>query len=113
MNNHHPDWFVRLLIGCLADVLVFVTHFLLWRLINRKLGRTSRGKMDDNFPLFALTWAGGCLVGFSLWGVWEREQVGALYNLGMGVATWLGGMISLSLLEMVDLITGAHRQRPE
>ena len=108
--DYHPDWVVRMIIGCSACFLVLVTHFLLWRVINRKLGRTLPGMMEDNFPLFALTWAGGCLVGVSLWGVWDKDRVGALYNLDMGMATWLGGMIGLSLLEMVELLK-EHRSR--
>lgn len=102
--DYHPDWVVRMIIGCSACFLVLATHFLLWRVINRKLGRTLPGMMEDNFPLFALTWIAGCVVGAFLWRACEREQIGSLYNLGFGVTTWLGGMIGLSLLEMVDLL---------
>jgi len=101
----------RLIIWCSAWLTAVATYIILWRWINRKFGRTGSPKTWGDPPIFAFVAIIGSLGGAYLWNRWDVPPGTPLAYIGFGVANWLGGLVALSILEMLGLLRGFVRNK--
>jgi len=80
------------------------THTRLWQCVDRKLDRTPPIATVNEKLAAMVAWGSGVLGGIYLWrkmGIGLRGTL--LYDPGWSVAGWLGGMMALSLVELLIL----------
>ena len=94
----------RLIIWCLALPAAMATYIILWRWINRKLEGTASLKTYGDSFIFTFVAAIGSLGGAYLWDRWDMPLKTPLAYISFGVANWLGGLVALSVLEMLGLL---------
>ena len=93
----------RLVILFLAISSSMVTYIVIWRSVYRKLEDAVPLKVYDSSIVFTSITAIGSWLGFTLWDFTGIGDGSLLAHIGFGIASWFGGVISVSLLELLCL----------
>lgn len=107
-ENRSLITFANIISFLVALSLIHLIHTAFWKWIYGKIGKAYKlDKLESNLSM--LVWMIGASVGSLSWLEVETEGGVLLNSFGLVVVTWLGGMLGLSLFEIIRLIRNARR----